>query len=173
MEVREELPALAPEGSKFDPPHSTSSICALHSGVAHNVIPNKALVEWEMRVIQQSDKDFLRGEMARFVDEVLRPEMKSKSPKADIEEVFFSEVDALEPEEDNEAVNFIRELTGKNATDVVSFGTEAGLYQKAGISTALCGPGSIEQAHKPDEYVAIDQLQECLDMLDRMAARLV
>ena len=173
MDVREELPAMAPRGSKFDPPHSTSSICAMHSGVAHNVIPNKALVDWEMRVVQDADRVFLRNEMARFVDDVLRPEMKAKSPKADIEEVFYSEVDALEPEEDSEAVRFIRELTGKNSTDVVSFGTEAGLYQKAGISTALCGPGSIEQAHKPDEYVAIDQLQECLDMLDRMVGRLV
>ncbi|MBL4749379.1 MAG: acetylornithine deacetylase [Amylibacter sp.] len=173
MQVREDLPALAPENTAFDPPYSTSSICALHSGVAHNVIPNKALVEWEMRVIQQSDHVYLRGAMQDFVDTVLLPEMRAKSPKANIEEVFSCEVAGLEPEEDSEAVQVIRELTGRNATGVVSFGTEAGLYKRAGISAALCGPGSIEQAHKPDEYVEVSQLDECLKMLDRLAGKLV
>ena len=173
MEVRERLPEMAPENSRFDPPFSTSSICGLHSGVAHNVIPNKALVEWEMRVIQQSDHTYLRNAMKDFVDTVLLPEMKSKSPKAGIEEVDCTEVVGLEPEEDNEAVKVIRELTGRNSTDVVSFGTEAGLYQAAGVSAALCGPGSIEQAHRPDEFVEISQLGECLKMLDRLAGELV
>ena len=173
MEVREELPARAPKNTAFDPPFSTSSICGLHSGVAHNVIPNKALVEWEMRVIQQSDHNYLRGAMQDFVDTVLLPEMQAKSPKADIKEVFCCEVTGLEPEKDSEAVKIIRELTGRNSTDVVSFGTEAGLYKRAGISAALCGPGSIEQAHKPDEYVEITQLDECLKMLDRLAGKLV
>jgi len=173
MEVRERLPEMAPENSRFDPPFSTSSICGLHSGVAHNVIPNKALVEWEMRVIQQSDHTYLRNAMKDFVDTVLLPEMKSKSPKAGIEEVVCTEVVGLEPEEDNEAVKVIRELTGRNSTDVVSFGTEAGLYQAAGVSAALCGPGSIEQAHRPDEFVEISQLGECLKMLDRLAGELV
>ncbi len=172
MEVRAQLPEMAPENSKFDPPFSTSSICGLHSGVAHNVIPNKALVEWEMRVIQQSDHTYLREAMQDFVDTVLLPEMKAKSPKASIEEVVCTEVVGLEPEEDNEAVKMIRELTGRNSTDVVSFGTEAGLYQAAGVSAALCGPGSIEQAHRPDEYVEIAQLGECLKMLDRLAGEL-
>lgn len=172
MEVRENLPAMAPEDTAFDPPYSTSSICGLHSGVAHNVIPNKALVEWEMRVIQQSDHAYLRGAMQDFVDTVLLPEMRAKSPKANIEEVFCCEVTGLEPENDSEAVKIIRELTGRNSTEVVSFGTEAGLYKHAGISAALCGPGSIEQAHKPDEYVEVSQLDECLKMLDRLAGKL-
>lgn len=173
MKVRENLPEMAPENSKFDPPFSTSSICGLHSGVAHNVIPNKALVEWEMRVIQQSDHTYLREAMQDFVDTVLLPEMKAKSPKAGIEEVVCTEVVGLEPEADNEAVRIIRELTGRNSTDVVSFGTEAGLYQAAGVSAALCGPGSIEQAHRPDEFVDIAQLDECLKMLGRLAEELV
>lgn len=173
MDIREHLPGMAPENSKFDPPHSTSSICALHSGVAHNVIPNKAIVEWEMRVVQKSDQDYLRGEMQNFVDGVLLPEMKAKSAKANIVETHRSEAPPLEPEENSEAVRVIRALTGGNTTDVVSFGTEAGLYQRAGISAALCGPGSIEQAHKPDEYVSLDQLSKCLAMLERLADRLI
>ena len=72
----------------------------------------------------------------------------------------------------SQALQLVRELTGGNSVDVVSFGTEAGLFQKAGISTVVCGPGSIEQAHKPDEFVALDQLQLCLDMLARLGRKL-
>ena len=173
MEVRTDMPARAPENSRFDPPYTTSCVCGVHSGVAHNVIPNKALVEWEMRAVQLSDQEYLRGAMQGFVDRVLLPEMKAKSPKAGIKEVHCSEGEPLEPVENSEAVALIRDLTGCNSTDVVSFGTEAGIYQGAGVSAALCGPGSIEQAHRPDEFVEIAQLDECLTMLDRLAAKLV
>lgn len=173
MALREEMPARAPENSAFDPPYTTSSICGMHSGVAHNVIPNKALVDWEMRTVQQSDHDYLRDGMQNFVDTVLLPEMKAKSPKANIEEVYSSVVMGLEPDEHSEAVRLIRDLTGRNSTAVVSFGTEAGLFHSAGVSAALCGPGSIEQAHRPDEFLEISQLDECLRMLDRLAGELV
>jgi acetylornithine deacetylase len=173
MEVRDDMPARAPKESKFDPPYTTSSICGMHSGVAHNVIPNKALVEWEMRAVQNSDHDYLRDAMQDYIDQVLLPEMRAKSPKANIEEVYCSVGEPLEPDAHSEAVQLIRDLTGRNSTDVVSFGTEAGIFQGAGISAALCGPGSIEQAHRPDEFVTVVQLDECLNMLDRLAGKLV
>jgi acetylornithine deacetylase len=173
MELREEMPARAPADCAFDPPFTTSSICGLHSGVAHNVIPNKALVEWETRTVQQSDHVYLRDAMQDFIDTVLLPEMQSKSPKTNIQEVYCSEVMGLEPDTNSEAVRMIRGLTGRNTTGVVSFGTEAGLFHSAGISAALCGPGSIEQAHRPDEFVEVTQLDECLKMLDRLAGKLV
>lgn len=172
MEVRLELPAMAPEGSRFDPPYSTSSICACHSGTTHNVIPSQAEVEWEMRVVQRSDREWLRDQMERYVDEVLRPEMKKKSIIADIFETVCIETDGLEPEQDSEAVKIVQELTGGNSTEVVAFGTEAGLFSRAGISSVLCGPGSIEQAHKPDEYVTEEQMISCLNMLERLGGEL-
>lgn len=172
MEVRLELPAMAPEGSRFDPPYSTSSICACHSGTTHNVIPSQAEVEWEMRVVQRSDREWLRDQMERYVDEVLRPEMKKKSIIADIFETVCVETDGLEPEQDSEAVKIVQELTGGNSTEVVAFGTEAGLFSRAGISSVLCGPGSIEQAHKPDEYVTEEQMISCLNMLERLGDEL-
>jgi len=172
MEVRLELPAMAPEGSRFDPPYSTSSICACHSGTTHNVIPSQAEVEWEMRVVQRSDREWLRDQMERYVDEVLRPEMKKKSIIADIFETVCVETDGLEPEQDSEAVKIVQELTGGNSTEVVAFGTEAGLFSRAGISSVLCGPGSIEQAHKPDEYVTEEQMISCLNMLERLGGEL-
>lgn len=172
MEVRLELPEMAPEGSRFDPPHSTSSICACHSGTTHNVIPSQAEVEWEMRVVQRSDREWLRGQMECYVDEVLRPEMKEKSIIADIFETVCIETDGLEPKPDSEAVKIVQELTGGNSTEVVAFGTEAGLFSRAGISSVLCGPGSIEQAHKPDEYVTEEQMFSCLNMLERLGGEL-
>ncbi len=173
MEVRAELPAMAPADCRFDPPYSTSSICVCHSGTTHNVVPHHAEVEWEMRVVQRSDRDWLRAEMANYVDKVLRPEMQAKSPDANIIETLCTETDGLEVQPDSEAVAIVQALTHSNGTDVVAFGTEAGLFQAAGISTVICGPGSIEQAHKPDEYVALDQLSACLTMLDNLGDRLV
>ncbi|WP_069300932.1 acetylornithine deacetylase [Neptunicoccus sediminis] len=172
MEIRQELPSRAPEGSRFDPPHTTLQICELHSGVAHNVIPNKAAVGWEMRPVQQSDRDFVRERIEQYTRDVLLPEMKAKNPVANIEEIFASEVAGLEPDPDSEAVAIVRALTGGNETEVVSFGTEAGLFQQGGVSAVICGPGSIEQAHKPDEYVSRDQLAACLEMLGRVAGQL-
>ncbi len=172
MRLRQDLPDRAPEGSRFDPPHTTLQVCMLEAGVAHNVIPNKASVGWEMRPVQASDLDYVRGEIASFAQDVLLPEMQAKSPLAGIEETFTSEVAGLEPDPDSEAVAIVRRLTGGNETDVVSFGTEAGLFQKVGVSAVICGPGSIEQAHKPDEFVSRDQLSACLEMLSRVAGQL-
>jgi len=172
MRLRQELPSRAPKGSQFEPPHTTLQVCMLEAGIAHNVIPNKALVGWEMRPVQTSDLDYVRGKIRAFTTDVLLPEMKSKYDAADIEEIFISEVVGLEPDSDSEAVAIVRALTGRNETDVVSFGTEAGLFQKAGVSAVICGPGSIEQAHKPDEYVSREQLSTCLQMLSRMVEKL-
>ena len=173
MDLRTNLPAMAPENSPFDPPHSTSSICGLHSGVAHNVIPNVAVVDWEMRVVQDSDRVFIRQGMQDYVDQVLRPAMQAKSPDCDIVETITREFEGLMPDPNSEAVKVLQELTGANTTDVVAFGTEAGFFQRAGISTVVCGPGSIAQAHKPDEFVTLDQLQACLDLMKRLGGKLV
>ncbi len=173
MELREALPGRQPEGSRFDPPHSTLQVCGLHSGVAHNVIPNKAVVEWEMRPVQASDKVYIRDAIQAYVDHDLLPAMQAGNPKCDITETFVSEVDGLEPQPINEATEIVRALTGANETGVVSFGTEAGMFQKAGVSAVICGPGSIEQAHKPDEFVTLEQLAACLGMLGRLTERLV
>ena len=172
MRLRHELPARAPVGSRFDPYYSTVQVCMLNSGIAHNVIPNKASVGWEMRPVQKSDLDYVRSEIAKFAANVLLPEMQAKSPEAGIEETFSSEVVGLEPESESIAAALVRHLTGGNEMDVVSFGTEAGLFQMAGVSAVICGPGSIEQAHKPDEFVSREQLSACLDMLSRVAGSL-
>jgi len=91
--------------------------------------------------------------------------MRKTHPQADIKKEIIGEIIGFNKEEDSDAVNLVCNLTGDNSRDVVSFGTEAGLFQELGISTVVCGPGSIEQAHKIDEYVSFEQLKLCLKML--------
>jgi acetylornithine deacetylase len=94
------------------------------------------------------------------------------SPEADIVTRVVGEVAGLEPVPVNEAREIVSALTGEQECDVVPFGTEAGLFQAYGMSVVVCGPGSIEQAHKPDEFVSKDQLQACLDMLSGLVRKL-
>ena len=103
--------------------------------------------------------------MDSYVKDVLLPEMRKTYPESNIKKEVIGEIIGFNKEEKSEAVNLICNLTGDNSRDVVSFGTEAGLFQELGISTVVCGPGSIEQAHKTNEYVSFDELKLCLKML--------
>jgi acetylornithine deacetylase len=172
MELRPELRARAPEGSRFEPPWTTVQVGQMSGGVARNVIAEHCVVDWEMRPVQKSDSTFVKAAMSDYVDRVLRPEMRAVFPGADIVTRVIGEVDGLEPLPESEALRIVSELTGANGADVVSFGTEAGIYQDLGISTVVCGPGSIEQAHKADEYVSLDQLTQALAMIEGLGRRL-
>ncbi|ESR23923.1 Acetylornithine deacetylase [Lutibaculum baratangense AMV1] len=171
-ETGEALKGRAPAKSPFVPPWTTLQAGVIRGGTARNVIPDHCEVEWEMRPVTAADADFALSEIRRCLEGELSPEMRARHPGAGIVTHVVGEVDGLEPVAPSEALDLVRELTGGNAADVVSFGTEAGLYQKAGISTVVCGPGFIEQAHRPDEYVSLDQLDLCLQMLDRLAGKL-
>ncbi len=172
MELREELKGRAPEGSRFEPPWSTLQVGRLAGGVAHNVIADKAEVDWEMRPVTEGDYWHVQRNVLDYVNNTLLPAMREVHPEASIETQVVGEVPGLEVMEESEACDLVAELTGGNVRDVVSFGTEAGLFQKMDISTVICGPGSIAQAHKADEFVAVEQLGECLAMIERLIARL-
>ena len=172
LELKDALRARAPAGSRFDPPWTTINTGSLSGGVAHNVIASIAKLEWEMRPVQSADAQFVKDELSRYCAEELLPSMRAICPDAEITTEVIGEVDGLEPADENEAKQIMMELTGANTADVVPFGTEAGIFQQYGMSAVVCGPGSIDQAHKPDEYVSIDQLQQCVDMLGRLGDRL-
>jgi acetylornithine deacetylase len=172
LELKDALRARTPEGSRFEPPWTTINTGSLIGGVAHNVIASSAKVDWEMRPVQRSDAEFVREDLARYCNETLLPAMRAVCPDADIVTEVIGDVDGLEPATENEAKDILMELTGANGAELVAFGTEAGLFQGLGMSAVVCGPGSIEQAHKPDEYIALDQLQECLGMLERLSGKL-
>lgn len=173
LALRDDLIHRAPPQSRFDPPWSTINIGALHGGVAHNVIPGKAEVEWEMRPVQQSDADMVHSRLQDHIETRLLPAMRAICPQADISTTIIGDVCGLTPMKDNAARDLVFSLTGANAAGVVPFGTEAGLFQQMGMSVVICGPGSINQAHKPNEFVTLHQMQGCGDMLDRLARSLV
>ena len=166
IELREKLKERTPKDSIFDPPHSTLSIGGIFGGIAHNVIADKCHVNWETRPVVKEDAVFLNQELDKYANEVLLPEMKKIFPNASIEKDIIGEIVGFDREEKSDACELISNLTGDNSRQVVSFGTEAGLFQEIGISTVVCGPGSIEQAHKIDEFIVLDELKKCLDLLD-------
>lgn len=172
VELRVQLKARAPADCPFDPPHTTINPGVLAGGLVHNVIPGKARLEWEMRPVQAGDAEFVHAELARRVAQDWLPDMRAVHPAADIVTETVAEVLGLSRVGDNPARDLVMDLTGANGAGLVPFGTEAGLFQDMGIPSVICGPGSISQAHKPDEYLEIDQLQACLQFLDRLGERL-
>ena len=168
LSLRPELTARAPADSRFDPPETTINLGAINGGVAHNVIAGKAEVEWEMRPVQNSDATFVKDHMNRYVRDILLPRMHAVWPDSRIETEVIGEVAGLIPMEENAARDLVSHLVGANDSHVVPFGTEAGLFQEMGMSVVVCGPGSIAQAHKPDEFVSISQMTACIEMLERL-----
>ncbi len=171
MALRAELAASPPAGSAFLPPHTTISVGALTGGVAHNVIPGLAQVDWEMRPVAWDDAIRVKAVLERYCAEELLPEMQAVTRAAGIETDVIGEVVALEPRETNGARDLVASVLGANGTELVSFGTEAGLFQEIGLDAVVCGPGSIEQAHKPDEWIAVSELERALSLLHGIAAK--
>jgi acetylornithine deacetylase len=172
LELQERLRARAAPVSRFDPPWTTINTGVLQGGVAHNVIPGRARVDWEMRPAQPGDAELVKADLGAYVAQELIPAMRRVAPSADIVTEVMGEVDGLVPMDQCEARDLALALTGGRETGTVPFGTEAGIFQALGMSAVICGPGSIAQAHKPDEYLSLDQLSRCLDMLGRLAAKL-
>ena len=166
IELREILKTKVPKNSVFDPPYTTIQIGGISGGIARNVIADRCQVDWEMRPVIKKDGEFVNNEMDKYVSTKLLPEMTKLFPKSFIKKEIIGEIIGFNRLEKSEACEFISSLTGDNSREVVSFGTEAGLFQEIGISTVVCGPGSIEQAHKTDEFVTLDQIKKCLVLLE-------
>jgi acetylornithine deacetylase len=170
--LRQQLQERAPANSRFDPPWTTVNIGAFHGGSVHNVIAPKAQVDWEMRPVQPADADFVKDQLSLYCSDVLLPTMRAVYPDATIETDVVGEVAGLQPMDQNAARDLLAELTGANSAETVPFGTEAGIFQELGMDVVVCGPGSIQQAHKADEYLSLEQLAQCLSLLEKFSARL-
>jgi len=114
----------------------------------------------------KEDGVFLNNEIDKYANEILLPEMKKVFSKSTIKKEIIGEVTGFDRVKKSEACELVSSLTGDNSREVVSFGTEAGLFQEIGISTVVCGPGSIEQAHKVDEFIELNELKKCLSFLN-------
>ncbi len=168
LDLKAKLTTMAPASSRFEPPWTTVNVGAIHGGSVHNVIAPKAQVDWEMRPVQASDAAFVKEALKAYCDDELLPAMRKVYPDAQIDTEVVGEIAGLIPEDNNEARKLLMELTGANGADLVPFGTEAGLFQSMGMDVVVCGPGSIEQAHKADEFIALDQLADCLTLLEKL-----
>ena len=166
MQLREVLKKRKPKNSVFNPPYTTLQIGGISGGIARNVIADKCKVDWELRPVVKDDGIFVNNEMDEFVKKELLPKMQKIYPKSKIEKEIIGEIIGFNREKNSEACELVSSITGDNSREVVSFGTEAGLFQEIGISTVVCGPGSIEQAHKVDEFIKLEELKKCLKFLN-------
>ena len=167
-----ECRAAAKPESRFDPPYTSFNIGRIEGGTAVNIIARDCAFEWEFRTIPGEDDAAPRRRIEQFVERELLPRMRAGFPDANIVTETAALVPPLVPDPGSPAEMLARELTGANETTTIAFATEAGLFQMAGIPAVICGPGSIEVAHKPNEYITRDQLAAGGAFLDRLLDRL-
>ena len=161
-----------PHDENFDPPYTTVHTGLIRGGTALNIVPAECSFEFEIRNLPNHHPGELVSELKAFAEKTLLPEMQTVSKKAGFTWDERSDIPALAPVDDSEILKLAMRLTGDNKAGRISFGTEAGLYQHASIPTVICGPGDIAQAHKPDEYIAIDQVARCEAFLKSLITRL-
>ena len=157
-----------PSGMPFEPPFSTIHVGTVQGGTATNIISRECRFTWDMRCIPEDDPQIFLDRFAEFCGDQILPDMRAIAPEADIVTHIWASAPALEPEPDGEAEMLAKQLTGYNSTDVVAYLAEAGQFQQAGFSTVLCGPGSIDQAHQPNEYIETSQVDECVGFFHRL-----
>jgi acetylornithine deacetylase len=161
-----------PFAEGFDPPHTTPHVGTVEGGTVLNMIPERATCVAEWRAIPGDDPlaemERLRGYLARNVE----PAMHAVDPRTGFEFEIIDDIPGMALDGGHELTALVKQLTGSNSTGKVSYGTEGGLYQEAGIATIVCGPGFIAQAHQPDEFVAQSQLDACDAFIHRLADRL-
>ena len=168
-EIAEELKVNGTIDERFEPPYSTISPGTIVGGTALNIIAEECKFVWDCRSILSADGEFALRKMEEYCRDTLIPKMRETTPEPDIVTTTKVLAPPLEASDDNPAEALVRQLTGQNQAGVVSFAAEAGLFQEAGVPSVICGPGSIDQAHRPDEYVELSQLKECEDFLRQLA----
>lgn len=169
-DISDRLAKSGPRDSLYDIPFSTGHTGYLRGGTALNIVADIAMFESEFRVIGADDSAVLAREVVDYARNELEPEMKAVAPEAGIVIEERSDVAGLDTPDDAEVTVLAKQLSGRNGHSKVAYGTEAGLFQKAGVPTIVIGPGSIDQAHKADEFIKVVELEKCGQFLDRLIA---
>ena len=159
--MQERFRTEADPANGFTPPFTTVNVGRIEGGVAHNIIPLHCDVLVSFRNTPDVDLRTVADEMSAFIRDEIEPDLKRVSPGAGVEIEPGHDLPALAPDEDSPAERLLRHLTGLNESGRVSYGTEAARFQAVGVPAVVFGPGSIDQAHRPDEWVAIDQIAKC------------
>ena len=155
---------------RFDPPYSTTQANVVHGGTALNILAREASIVWECRTLPGRDPMDVVNRAKELAAEIL-PKYQNGAPDASIETTVTSSYPGLALDMDSAAVALAREISGANDVEAVAYGTEAGHFARAGIPAVICGPGSIDQAHRPDEFVALSELAACEVFLRKVIAR--
>lgn len=154
---------------RFEPPYSTVQTGVIKGGRALNIVPAECEFDFEIRAIPGFDAAVVPDQLKTYAQETLLPKMRAVSGQSDIQFDHLSDYPGLATPPESEVAQLVAALTGSTQFSTVAFGTEGGLFNQAGIPTVICGPGSIDQAHKPDEFVSLEQLAACDAMLARLA----
>lgn len=156
----------------YDVPYTTLHVGKMQGGVQVNIVPNTATLDFEIRSLAEDDPETLIADLRAAAEAIVAP-LRAEFPEAAIRVDRLWDYPGLGTPSEAAVVNFVKGLTGANGTMKVAFGTEGGLFsERLGIPTVICGPGSMAQGHKPDEYVSVEQMARCAAMLDALTLRL-
>jgi len=155
--------------SRFDPPYSTVQVGLIQGGSALNIVPEQCSFDFEMRHLPNDDPQQMVSDLHHYTQTELLPRMQAVNNSSDINFSELSRYPAMLTRTTSPAVQLITTLTGRSDFATVAFGTEGGLFDAIGIATVVCGPGSMEQGHKPDEYIRMEQLFACDALLIKLA----
>ncbi len=161
-----------PRDQGFQVPFTTLQTGLIRGGTAPNIVPRECEFHFEFRYLPGADPDSIEREIRSYAAEVLEPEMKAVDPQSGVEFIAKAQIPGLDAAESDKMTHLARALSRNRDVTKVAFAAEAGLFQQAGIPSIICGPGSIEQAHKPNEFIALDQVARCESFLERLVEEL-
>ncbi len=167
-ELAEEMVGRAEADSRFDPPYTTINVGTVAGGTALNIIAKECTFAWEYRLVPGDPEDEIINRFEAYARDTVVPRMQAVSETTSIVTEERARVRPLVPEDGSPAETLVLALARKNACGAVSYGTEAGIFQGAGIPSVICGPGSIRQAHKPDEFIALSEIEACAAFVRRL-----
>lgn len=168
--MRTEMQHQGDASGRFDPPYTSIHVGTIEGGTALNIIPGRCRFQWEIRPLPDQDPDALAARFTAYAMQTVLPGLRTFSPQANIITKQRADVPPLAPRDRSPAEALVSALRGSNTLHAVSYTTEAGIFQNAGIPAVVCGPGDIEQAHKPDEFVAVTELNACDGFLRQLLA---
>ncbi len=147
-------------GSPFNPPYTTLHCGMIEGGTAHNIMAHHCRFVTDIRSVPGEDALDYFNELQKYAREELEPEMQAIDPDTRIEFDIHAHVPAFHSNDDEPAIALARQISGQNSVESVAYGAEAGQFQQAGYSVAMCGPGSIDQAHQPNEFITLEQVEK-------------
>jgi acetylornithine deacetylase len=171
-EIGETLAQPEHQDARFDPPFSTVQTGVIKGGRALNIVPSECEFDFEVRALPGFDAQTVPDKLQAYAETELLPKMRAVQRETDIRLQALSAYPALATEADSDAARLLALLSETSEFGTVAFGTEGGLFEQAGIPTVVCGPGSMDQGHKPDEFITLEQLARCDAMMVRLADHL-